>query len=232
MLHQFELVKISEHKIIYRIDDFEMITAGFIQSLQWPEKICSMFFLFRNPIEKEHEVLSGLPHSVDVGIIYSMAKFGLKISSEYTANKVVQTKVPNAKELAKMYLACRSRIFAHTPEKSLPAVDMGDVLTKMENQINYAKIGYWEVRARPAGIIVVTCSHNYADVPVEWVPWVWIDESLLAEERKILHSNIRTWLTENIDKELQCIVNSFNVRSQKFFRKMGFIPECIRILKS
>lgn len=232
MSTQFVLVKKLEHKIIYRVDDFTMLSADFIQSLQWPDKVNVINLLFKGPIKNEGKILAGLPHSPDVGVIYSMMKSRQKIIAEPAADAVIQAEVPGANELAKMYLACRERVFAHVPGKALPAVDMCAVLTKMENQINSAKIGYWEVKAKPAGAIVVTRLNNNADVSVEWVPWVWIDDRLLAEDRRLLHSRIRVWLTENINQEVQCAVNSFNVRSQKFFRKMGFVPECIRIVKS
>lgn len=230
MSTQLELVKRLDNKIVYRIDNLTMLTTDFILALQWPEKINVINFIFRCPIENEDRVLAGLPYSPDVGVVYSMRKS--KTLTTLTGDTVLQVKAPGVKELAKMYLACRDRVFAHVPEKILPAIDMPAVLVKMENQIKSAKIGYWEVKARPAGAIVVTRLANNADAAVEWVPWVWIDDNLLAEERRLLHARIRAWLTENIDQEVQCVVNSFNVRSQKFFRKMGFVPECVRIVKS
>jgi len=230
MSTQLELVKKSDNKLVYRIDAFTMLTTDFIQSLQWPDNINVINFVFKSPIENEDRILAGLPHSPDVGVVYSLKKF--KTLTEPAVAAVLQVKVPGANELAKMYLACRERVFAHVPEKVIPAIDMNVVLAKMENQIKSAKIGYWEVKAKPAGAIVVTRLANNADVSVQWVPWVWIDDSLLAEERRLLHARIRAWLLENIDQEVQCVVNSFNVRSQKFFRKMGFVPECIRIVKS
>lgn len=231
MSPQLELIARFDEKIVYRAEDVGMITPEFIRTLQWPENVRIVAFLFKNPIENEWGVLSVLPHSPDVGIIYSATKQSLLPTGACPKISLVEKSIKSAEELGRLYLECRSRVFANAPEKLSTMVDEKSILPKMQNQINSARIGCWEINSKMAGVVVVTGLHNYSDVLVDWIPWVLIDANLTAEERLALHFRIREWLSVNINKKLQCAVNSFNPRSQKFFRKMGFTPECVRIIK-
>jgi len=69
------------------------------------------------------------------------------------------------------------------------------------------------------------------DEPVDWIPWVWIDRSLLHVERAFVHSKRREWLRGIIEDRVQCVVEGENMRSRKFFKEMGFHPECLVISK-
>lgn len=231
MSPHLELIARFEKKIVYRAEDIGVITPEFIRSLEWPDGARIVAFLFKNPIENEGGVLSLLPHSPDVGVIYSATKQSLMPTGECPKSRLVKKNIQSAEELGRLYLECRGRVFANALEKLDAKIDEQAILVKMQKQIDSARIGYWEINSKMAGVVVVTCLCNYSDVLVDWIPWILIDTSLAPEERLALHFKIREWLSLSIDKKLQCAVNSFNSRSQKFFRKIGFTPECVRIIK-
>jgi RimJ/RimL family protein N-acetyltransferase len=68
---------------------------------------------------------------------------------------------------------------------------------------------------------------------MDWIGHIWISPDLEKEERITIHKYIRWWLRNNMKhKVIRAAVDSFNIRSQKFFRKMGFKPEWFAFLKS
>jgi hypothetical protein len=61
--------------------------------------------------------------------------------------------------------------------------------------------------------------------------WVWFDPALSARDRANAHHLTVGWLIEK-GHTIDAFVDSFNIRSQRFFRKIGFRPACLHITKS
>lgn len=75
--------------------------------------------------------------------------------------------------------------------------------------------------------------HDFIRCPMNWIGHIWITPKLNKQERSIIHKYIKWWLGKNVKyKRLRAGVHSFNLRSQKFFRKMGFKVEWVAFLKS
>ena len=231
MNNEVEIIRQTGTRLICRIDDCSMITGKFIKSFSWPNGADNMIVLFRNQIEDEHEILSSIPLEFDVGMFYSSSKESLPTGLVTLTNGIIQVKMKDVNRMAGLYEDCRRRIFAGTPVTFTDPADREKIIVKMKNQLQTARIGYWEQGAASAGIIIVTETHDYNDNPVDWIPWIWIAEDITQDVRDLLHVCMRLWLGGIAKNTIKCVVNSFNIRSQKFFRKIGFIPECIRILK-
>ncbi len=232
MDNNLKIIYQKGRKIVYKIDSCDRITEGFIGQLKWPPEITGMIFVFEQAIINETQILAKLPLSFDVGVVYSSSREDLPEAAGVGYTQVVAAKVKDAEMLARLYLACREKVFAPVAGvRQIPKVDMAAVMLKMRDQLINAKIGYWEKSGAPVGAIAITRWHDYADSPVEWIPWIWITSDISPEDRKVLHVLISGWLKTNIVGKVQCVVDSYNVRSQKFFKKLGFIPECIHIVK-
>lgn len=232
MDNNLEIIYKKGRKIVYKIDSCDRITEGFIAQLKWPPEITGLIFVFEQAIVNETQIMAKLPLSIDAGVVYSSSRNSLPAAEEVGNTHVVAAQIKDAEMLARLYLACREKVFAPVAGiRQIPEIDMAVMMAKMRDQLANAKIGYWERSGIPAGAIVVTKWHDYADRPVEWIPWIWIDPNIPLEDRKSLHGLISGWLKANIDGKVQCVVDSYNVRSQKFFKKLGFIPECVHIVK-
>lgn len=232
MDNNLKIIYQKGRKIVYEIDSCDRITESFIGQLKWPPEITGMIFIFEQAIANETQILSKLPLSIDVGVVYSSSREALPAGEGAANTQIVAAQVKSAEMLAGLYLACREKVYAPVAGvRQIPAVDMAVVMAKMRDQLANAKIGYWEKFGIPVGVIAVTKWHDYADNPVEWIPWIWIAPDISPEDRKVLHGLISVWLKTNIAVKVQCVVDSYNVRSQKFFKKLGFIPECIHIVK-
>jgi len=99
------------------------------------------------------------------------------------------------------------------------------------NYLSTANVLYLEKDKKLTTLMTVIKWKDYNDIPVDWITWVWIEKDISKDERSVIHNYISVWLRDNIEDRVQCVVNSFNVRSQKFFRKLGFTPECIHIVR-
>lgn len=60
--------------------------------------------------------------------------------------------------------------------------------------------------------------------------WIWFDPGLSSYARSCAHFLAVGWLKER-SHTTDAFVDSFNQRSQKFFKKIGFRPVCLHITK-
>jgi len=64
---------------------------------------------------------------------------------------------------------------------------------------------------------------------VELVAWVWIDSALSKSDRQTAHARMLGWLKRRESSIIASAVDSFNVRSCRFFRKLGFKTQCVQL---
>lgn len=228
-----DMVYRTDRKIVYKVPSIKNVTGEFLRALDWPSGVTGLIFVFKEQIAAEHEILSALPLDLDVGLVYSATKESLPAGAAPSADGFSQDLAPGEDELSKLYLLGREMVLAPVLSvRNIPPVDPAAVKNKVRKQLAEGKVGLWSRRGAPAGAIALTWWHDFADNPVQWIPWVWIAGDLLPDERRNLHGRISAWLKSGVEGKVQCVVDSYNIRSQKFFRKMGFIPECLHIVKS
>lgn len=228
-----DIVYRTERKIVYKVPSISCITGEFIQSLAWPPGITGVIFLFNQQISDEHRILSALPLDLDVGMVYSAMREALPVGKIAADVLIEQIPVQDEEQLSRLYLICRERVMAPViSARTIPPVDKSAVLLKLKKQLSEGKVALWAKAGDTVGALALTRWHDFADNPVQWIPWVWVSDELLPVERRILHAQILNWLKLSVDNKVQCVVDSYNVRSQKFFRKLGFTPECLHIVKS
>ncbi|OGR80909.1 MAG: hypothetical protein A2X32_00640 [Elusimicrobia bacterium GWC2_64_44] len=61
--------------------------------------------------------------------------------------------------------------------------------------------------------------------------WIWFDPLLSRPDRACAHYLAVGWLKEK-GRSIDAFVDSFNLRSQRFFVKIGFRPVCLHITKN
>lgn len=231
MPNNLEIVHRTDRKIVYRVSSLEHVTGEFIKTLDWPPGITGFILLFREKISEEHRILSALPLDLDVGLVYSATKADFA-AGETLSSVFDEVLAPDEAELVKLYLLGREMVLAPVlSARNIPPADVSAVKIKIKKQLTDGKVGLWSRAGVSAGALALTRWHDFADQPVQWIPWVWISESLPREERRNLHDRMAAWLKSHVDNKVQCVVDSYNIRSQKFFRKMGFVPECLHIVK-
>ena len=83
----------------------------------------------------------------------------------------------------------------------------------------------------PVGTLMTFPACSCLEESLEQIGWVWIDKNIEKKERVEIKNIMFQWLKDRNHKELQAGVHLYNVRSQKFFNRMGFEPTCVHIAK-
>jgi hypothetical protein len=232
MFSDMHTIKKTDKKIVYKIDNISMITNDFLENLykSWPgNNIKGMIFIFDEKIENEHLYLSSISSKYYVAICYSINKENLK-KDIIVLPKTIKPKLLSPDELKKLYYETKL-IFYKEWKEYLGERYINEFKFVANNYLSTAKVLYLEKDKKLTTLMTVIKWKDYTDIPVDWITWVWIEKDIAKDERSIIHNYISVWLRDNIEDRVQCVVNSFNVRSQKFFRKLGFTPKCIHILK-
>jgi RimJ/RimL family protein N-acetyltransferase len=231
MTDQFPVVCRDGKAIVYKVGDAGLITDEFVRKLVWPEGIKACIFTFDSPIADEAALNSRVTYSEDFSfhIRYGAEKEWLDPALP-AGNAVKAAELPL--DLHKvLYLKIKNRIFSQLPwMKENPAEDREE-LEKVERVISKYKVGYWEHDGAPAGLIALKKWHGVKGEPADWISWLLVEEALPPEARAAVHAHLRGWLRANMETRLECVVQSFNVRSLKFFRKLGFRPEAVHVYK-
>lgn len=225
-----EIVKKLGRKLICRVPALQLINDNFVSNLPWPEGIDKYVVFFNDPIGGELEVLSKISGVDRVWIIYSVIKDKIEAGTTQNEELFIETDLPNAQELADLFSETRAGYYlsinrALTERQVLESKAFIEKVLPGTRRVCLRKGG------KPVALLMSVEAKDYEDTPVDWIPWVWIEKDLSPAERKAVHRRFRQWLTVGRLERVQCSVSAGNARSQRFFRKLGFNPECIHILK-
>ena len=225
-----EIIKRTDKKIVYKLPDFSVLDSAFVDSLAWPEGINVQMFLFEKPITGEHEIMPRIHSERLVGLGYS-----------YTTATAGEVAVPLSACLAPINLeAGILRQFYYDThldfykkwEGELGGGYMKEATMVSEKLLSPARSVALSKGGRNVALLTTVHWKDCFDQPADWVTWVWIDPILTKDERNSIRCYFSQWLALNSANKVQCFINSFNVRSQKFFRKIGFLPEWFHVVKS
>jgi hypothetical protein len=133
--------------------------------------------------------------------------------------------------LRRLYHATQLRFFKQW-EGELGEGYMKETNMVIEKMLPSAKSAALEKNGRPVALLTAVSWKDCLDQPADWVTWVWIDNNLSKAERYSIGEYFSRWLDQNSDRKVQCFINAFNVRSQKFFRRLGFAPEWFHVVRS
>ena len=229
MSDQFPVVFRDGKAIVYRVSDMSLITDDFVRKLEWPQGVKACIFTFDRPMSDEVALTSRVTYSADFSfhIRYGAEKEWLDPAPPAAAGvKAAELPLDLHKVL---YLKIKNRIFSQLPwMKENPGEDREE-LQKVERGISRYKVGYWEKDGVPAGLIALKKWRSIRAEPVDWISWLLVEEELPPEARAAVHAHLRGWLRANMETRVECVVQSFNARSLKFFRRMGFRAEAVHI---
>lgn len=228
---EMQLIRKTEKRVVYKIDNISRITNEFIERLNWPENIRGMIIIFDDKIENEYPQMSSISCKNYVCLAYSAHKGDLLNKKMPLPNSIRVATLKDFDELKRLYYETKHLLYESWKE-CLGDRYLREVDSVVKNYLPSAKVAYLTKNGKPAALLTVIKWKDYTDIPVDWITWVWIDDSLQKVERLAIRCYFAEWLRANIKDRVQCVVNSFNIRSQKFFRKLGFSLECVHIVKT
>lgn len=224
-----ETIKQTGNKVLCRIPKLSAIDDSFVAGLKWPEGVSAYYCLFREPTDREWESLGLLTEHERVWIVYSAEK-DRTVIDEVVRDGILHEAALSDAELAKLFTSTRKEYY-RSLNREMSARQIGEQDCFIKNALPGVRRICLEKSGTPVALMMLVETRNYEGVLVDWVPWAWIAASLGTEDRRMVHQHLRLWLGTGGVERVQCSVASHNFRSQKFFRKMGFRPECAQILK-
>jgi hypothetical protein len=225
-----EILKRTPKTIVYKLPDFSVIGNDFVAALEWPEGINVQMFLFEKPISSECEIMAGISSDRLVGLGYS-----------YSPSKSADSKIKlcagispvdlDLEALGRLYYDTQSEFYKKW-ESELGDSYMKETNMVIEKMLPSAKVAALAKDGRTIALLTTVKWKDCLEQPADWVTWVWIDHTLPKVERNNIGEYFSRWIDVNSDKKVQCFINAFNIRSQKFFRRLGFMPEWFHIVRS
>lgn len=218
---------------VFELDHPDELTIGLLESLDWPEDAPKTAFRFREPvIESALSTLSTLPsrYIVRIGYTAQTSAFAATAGSPFTSGGEWQT--PTDLEALKLLTrkTIIERFYEPWRELETPAF-VKDVEAFLEHGLAMSASANYLIDGRTAGLINLMTHHDCHALPVDHIAWVWIDENLTPVERADAHVRLLAWLASKPTGRIHAFVHTFNVRSRRFFGKIGFSPACIHISK-
>lgn len=217
--------------IIYQTPSLSGVNAETLESLAWPDGINSIGFLLAEP--GGGPVTDGqVPEKYRARVLYTADLESIIVPEplQEVGPCVRATAEKDYEEFKKLYLETHELFFQTWGDRAGSGL-MRDVANVVEKSLPGAKRLFLEKDGAPAGMAAMIKWKDLRGEPVDWITWVWIPEGLPGSARAAAHRKIAGWLKTNVETRVQCAVNTFNLRSQKFFIKLGFRPQCIYIGK-
>ena len=227
---KMRLIRKTTRRAVYQLEAFSQLNNALLEKISWPENIRGMILTFKKSIDNEQQIMDAISDKYWVTLGYSVERNKLATAGEKLPDNI-KSKVLADTGLRETYLKTQ-RQFYKSSRKFLGAAYLKEVRMVAGNMLQSAKYLYLTKNNKSAALLVTVKWKDYMDVPVNWVLWVWINNHLPAAERSAIRCHFAKWLKLHSHGRVQCVVNSFNLRSQRFFRKMGFIPECVHYMRS
>lgn len=225
-----EIIKRLGGKLICRLPSVHLISDAFVSQLSWTEEVDKYIAVFDEPINGEWDVLGRITGIDRVWVIYSAMKAEIEATGAGQLLRFIETDLPDAQELAGLFSKTRMDYY-HSINRALTERQVSESAAFIEKVLPGTRRICLQKDGESIALLMLVEAKDYEGQPVDWIPWVWIDKTLTSSDRETVHRRFRQWLKAGPLVRVQCSVASGNGRSQKFFRKLGFKPECLHILK-
>ncbi len=230
MNEPLKVLKTFEREIVYDLQDAALVTPAMIASLNWPENIRLLRFFLSGRVSDEFGATQVLSERHSTLVVYSASKENFCLERQDSPANMERVKLDSLETLRPVYLETSDK-YHYDSGKPLTAKGLEERSMVISTLLPGSKNVCINKAGITAALLVIIKWKDCFGTPVDWVPWVWIEKSLSSEERGWIHSEFSAWLRETCSDRVQCIVEADNMRSRKFFIKMGFHPECFVILK-
>jgi hypothetical protein len=224
------IIKEIDDLIVCKIDNLLEINNQSLNklNLNYSKKL---IITFDKEIENENILFNKISSRYYIKIAYSIER---NLLNDQIINLPldISTFSFNSQEEFQKYYYYQFETFYNNWKKYLPE-NYIDVLAPAAKEKEFIEKTKYLCLSKNDVIISFTTLIKWCDYkknPADLVGHIWIDTSLEKEKRNIIRNYISHWFRINMNTEtLLAGVDVFNIRSQKFFRKMGFKPKWITI---
>ena len=220
------------NKAIYSVPSVEMLTEEFVGNFKWPEGTEIAIFHPEKPISGELSALAGLSEKHSLWIAYTAAASDLQLNRADVENAgdLTVSSLPDTSELRELFIESRDDYY-HSINKIMTEWQIRQRESFIKYQLPDSRRICVQKHGKAIALLMLTKSKDLQGAPVDWVPWVWISRTITAGERCYVRRCFGKWIKEQVSEKIQCVVSAYNLRSQRFFKDLGFHPECVHLIK-
>lgn len=226
---EFIKIKQSDERLYLHAESIACVSDSSIRSVNWPSAVERLVFTFARPIENEFELATGNIRQYCARINYfttlDMLARPKEVAEPNHITAITPTELSAVRELylKTVFETMQGRISKERLEYSRHIA--ANYLTLEKSLVIYNNDS-------PVGMTTMIAHTDHTGKPVNCINWIWFSEQLSCEERDKAHNLLLVWLHHTGLTPLNCYIDSFNIRSQKFFRKIGFKPVCLHISRN
>jgi hypothetical protein len=228
------LETVRDKFLIYRVPSAGVLSAAFIDTLDWPATAAALLFSFDSSGPEDCELLTASLGKKYLGrFLYSAQPGDLSILTAGGAAPVPEYVFGGHKELQDLYLRTEMEYFGKRWADYFPGTAYRDAIEfNARERLAEARIFCVGAPGKPVSLLPLTRIKHFLDgQDTDWVLWAWVDETLAPESRRAVHAGMSKWLRDNVAGRVMTGVHVFNQRSNKFFLKLGFSRKWLQVTK-
>ena len=223
------LIQKEKGKITYQMPDFAQLNTSAIDKLDWPKGIPVLWLKYDENLDDCYgELDKRISRKYIVRVIYSADKKDIHLKAgKEPAGAIKVRKSLTAAELLALYLETHAKSFIAPWAGQLDSKYIDEVSSFIKEDLPVSKSLSFFKDKSPVGLVLLTELGSGAGL----ISWIWFAPSLSIAERRKAHNLFAAWLRNGKYPQIKSVVHSFNLRSNRFFIKMGFHTQCIAITR-
>lgn len=232
MTDAFEFVKKLAKGAVYKISDPAHLTEENLLTLPWGGDVWGYSFMLPRGCSLDPASMGHKLPGFSVIVEYELEKQALVVVEAPGAGQGITVEpIVTLSEHHDLFIKTYAAYFwAEWPEAvdSLALSMIGSYLDKtlpVSKGVKILKEG------KLAGMLSWFPKKDEKDLLMDWIAWIWLSRDLSKDERKAAQHEVCRLIQGFEHDRARCTVRSWNVRSHGLFRKLGFVPVSINILK-
>lgn len=219
----------DQAKIVYEAAGLRTVTDRFIESLGWPQEIPALGVMLLEPDGDEYALLKkNVSDKYSVRIVYEARSGSLPLPQAKKEDPALQfCPFSDKKTLVDAYVSTQKEYFYIPWAKHIRMELLEGARNFAEKYAKPERARWLNKDGKMVGLVVLVEWRDWFGAPADLLSWLWFSPDLSPEDRKAAHGILVTWLSLEAPGKITCAIDSFNLRSQKFFKKIGFRPKCL-----
>lgn len=230
-MENIEITSNGKEMTVYKLEDLSRLTDKAVKELKWPAGMRSKMFILTGKTDADLEVFGAIGAKDSVWGLYAADKSDFAVNEDVPFLPSIKIKPLKAlSDVRKAYLDTREGWYRDRKMEMTPR-QIAENRNFLENFLPDSRYLCLEKSGKLAGLLLLNEYSDYLGKLADLIPWVWVEASLNADERQVIHAAMEAWLAKNAEGRVQAYVAASNPRSMKFFKELGFRLEAVRVLK-
>lgn len=223
----------TPRKVVYDVGFSEPLDDGLIESLPWPETVPTLCLLFPQATDVGNEVqVQHISGKYLVSLMLMADKAAVLDHKAAGTGNIVLERIQSKDDLVDFYVDNQKEHFYKQWSDYISMEHLAGTRKFAEQFVTPDLSAFFVKDGVRVGFATLVRWKDLSGAPADLISWVWFDQRLSKADRSEAHSRMVHWLKDTAQSDMCCAVDSFNIRSQKFFKKMGFKVTCVIVTRN